>query len=257
MKAVILAGGLGTRISEETGSKPKPMIEIGGIPIIQHIMAIYSQHGFNEFIVCCGYKGYVIKEYFSNFLSHSADVRVSLASNEVEILNTSAPNWEVTLVDTGVDSMTGERLKRVSSYLAGEERFFMTYGDGVGDIDLTQLLEFHRLKGKKATLTAVRPPARFGALSIDSNGAVIDFVEKPAGDNGFINGGFFALEQSVFDYLEDQVNPVWETGTLVQLASEGELSSFLHDGFWRPMDTLRDKAVLDSLAMSGEPPWLS
>lgn len=256
MKAVILAGGFGTRISEETGSRPKPMIEVGSVPLIHHLLSIFAKYGVNEFIICCGYKGYLIKDYFVNYLVHSADIRVSLAGNRVDVLNTQAPDWEVTLVDTGLDSMTGERLRRVRPYLQNDERFFMTYGDGLANVDLKALLATHNAEKRKATVTAVRPPGRFGALEVGSHNNVRKFVEKPLGDGGYINGGFFVLESSIFDYLEGLDNPTWENEPLSRLASDKQLTCFVHDGFWMPMDTLRDKIQLDELASREKVPWL-
>lgn len=256
MKAVILAGGFGTRISEETGSRPKPMIEVGRVPLIHHLLSIFAKYGVNEFIICCGYKGYLIKDYFVNYLVHSADIRVSLASNRVDVLNTQAPDWEVTLVDTGLDSMTGERLRRVRPYLQNDERFFMTYGDGLANVDLKALLATHNAEKRKATVTAVRPPGRFGALEVGSHNNVRKFVEKPLGDGGYINGGFFVLESSIFDYLEGLDNPTWENEPLSRLASDKQLTCFVHDGFWMAMDTLRDKIQLDELASRENLPWL-
>lgn len=256
MKAVILAGGFGTRISEETGSRPKPMIEVGNVPLIHHLLSIFAKYGVNQFIICCGYKGYIIKDYFVNYLVHSADIKVSLGSNRVDVLNTKAPDWEITLVDTGLNSMTGERLRRVRSHLQNDERFFMTYGDGLANIDLNALLATHIKENRKATVTAVRPPGRFGALEIGSRNDVRNFIEKPLGDGGFINGGFFVLENSIFDYLEGLENPTWENEPLKRLAADKQLSCFLHEGFWMAMDTLRDKTLLDELALQADVPWL-
>ena len=256
MKAVILAGGLGTRISEETHLKPKPMIEIGGRPILWHIMKIYSAHGINEFIVCAGYKGYVIKEYFSNYFLHMSDVTFDMASNTVEVHHRKAEPWRVTVVDTGESTMTGGRLKRVASFLR-DGTFCMTYGDGVADIDIKALIAFHRSRPAQATLTAVQPPGRYGALSFsrEDSDLISDFQEKPVGDGAWINGGFFVLEPSVIDYIEQGDATVWEQGPLSKLAQYGELSAYRHRGFWLPMDTLRDRNELQKLWDSGQAPW--
>jgi len=253
MKAVILAGGLGTRLSEETSFKPKPMVEIGGRPILWHIMKIYSAHGINDFVVCCGYKGYVIKEYFANYFLHMSDVTFDMQQNQMHVHNQRAEPWKVTLVDTGDDSMTGGRLGRVAEYVKDEEAFCFTYGDGVADIDVARLLEFHRLHGKKATLTATYPPGRFGALDIH-NESVREFKEKPQGDGAMINGGFFVLSPEVLPYISGDAC-IWEQEPLMKLAKEGELMAFEHEGFWQPMDTLRDKQMLQKLWDSGKAPW--
>jgi glucose-1-phosphate cytidylyltransferase len=253
MKTVILAGGLGTRISEESHLKPKPMIEIGGKPILWHSMKLYSSFGFNDFIVCLGYKGYVVKEYFANYVMHHADLTVDLAKGAIEYHQTKHEPWRVTLVDTGAETMTGGRLKRVAEYLTPGEPFFLTYGDGVADVDLAALEAFHRGHGRAATITAVAPPGRYGALEID-DGQVQRFIEKPPGDNGLINGGFFVLDTSVIDRIEGDAT-VWEAAPLEGLAADGELMAFRHDGFWAAMDTLRDKNILESLWASGEAPW--
>lgn len=253
MKAVILCGGLGTRISEESHLKPKPMIEIGGRPILWHIMKLFSHHGFNEFIICLGYKGYVIKEYFSNYVLHNADLTVDLASGSMEYHATNHEPWKVTLVETGPDTMTGGRLKRVAKYLEPGEPFFFTYGDGVADVDLTALAAFHRSHGKQSTVTAVSPPGRYGALDIVS-GAVERFIEKPPGDNGLINGGFFVLQPEVVSRIAGDEIP-FETAPLEGLAADGELMAWRHEGFWAAMDTLRDKNQLESLWASGKAPW--
>jgi glucose-1-phosphate cytidylyltransferase len=253
MKAVILAGGLGTRLSEETVTKPKPMVEIGGKPILWHIMKTYSHHGIHDFIICCGYKGYVIKEYFANYFLHQSDVTFNMKENTMEVHHKRAEPWTVTLVDTGDDSMTGGRLKRVKQYLKGEEHFCFTYGDGVADIDITELLKFHKAHGKQATLTATFPPGRFGALQI-FNGKVEKFQEKPQGDGARINGGFFVLSPSVIDRIDgDQTT--WEQQPLRSLASDGELMAYNHDGFWQPMDTLRDKNYLEDLWDTNKALW--
>jgi glucose-1-phosphate cytidylyltransferase len=253
MKAVILAGGLGTRISEETNLKPKPMIEIGGKPILWHIMKIYSAHGINDFVVCCGYKGYLIKEYFANYFLHMSDVTFDMARNEMQVHQQKAEPWRVTLVDTGESTMTGGRLKRVADYLRDEQAFCFTYGDGVADVDLSRLIDFHRAHGKLATVTAVQPPGRYGALQMD--GLRVDgFAEKPRGDGGLINGGFFVLSPQVIDYIVADETP-WESSPLERLSDEGELMAFEHRGFWQPMDTLREKKLLEELWASGKAPW--
>lgn len=254
MKAVILAGGLGTRISEESNVRPKPMIEIGGKPILWHIMKIYSSHGINDFIVCCGYKGYVIKEYFSNYFLHMSDITFDLQNNQVEVHQKFAEPWRVTLVDTGEETMTGGRLKRVAPYLAGEDAFCMTYGDGVSDVDITALIEFHRSHGLKATLTATHAPSRFGVLDILPDRTVKSFKEKPQDMRDMINGGFFVLSPKVIDLIEGD-HTVWEREPLEILAEQGQLKTFQHDGFWQPMDTLRDKNFLESLWHSRAAPW--
>ena len=251
MKAVILAGGLGTRISEESHLKPKPMIEIGGKPVLWHIMKSYSHYGINDFIICLGYKGYVIKEYFANYFLHMSDVTFDMANNRMEVHQGYAEPWRVTLIDTGQDTLTGGRLKRVREHV-GEETFCFTYGDGVADIDLQSLIDFHRAHGKHATVTAIQPPGRYGALDMDAS-VVRTFQEKPAGDGAWINGGFFVLEPTVFDYIEGD-HMSWESQPLQQLASEGQLMAYQHGGFWQAMDTLRDKNHLEDL-WNGTPPW--
>jgi glucose-1-phosphate cytidylyltransferase len=253
MKAVILAGGLGTRLSEETQLKPKPMVEIGGKPILWHIMKIYSHFGVNEFIVCCGYKGYMIKEYFANYFLHQSDVTFNMDDNSMEIHRQRAEPWKVTLVDTGEDTMTGGRLRRVKEYLKDEEAFCFTYGDGVGNIDIKNSIEFHKNHGKLATLTATFPPGRFGAIDIVNN-KVINFKEKPKGDGAMVNGGFFILSPKVLDMLENDLT-IWEEEPLTNLAEKGELMAFKHEGFWLPMDTLRDKQKLQELWEAGSAPW--
>lgn len=253
MKAVILAGGFGTRISEETHLKPKPMIEIGGKPILWHIMKLYSTHGVNDFIICCGYKGYVIKEYFANYFLHTSDVTFDMTNNSMEVHEQHAEPWKVTLVDTGESSMTGGRLKRVAKYIEAEEAFCFTYGDGLSDVDIKASIEFHRQHGKLATVTAVQPPGRYGAIQ-QSNNQVTGFKEKPRGDGGLINGGFFVLSPKVLDLIEgDQTS--WEAEPLTTLATQQELMAYEHQGFWRPMDTLRDKIQLEELWSSGQAPW--
>ncbi|MEO9168670.1 MAG: glucose-1-phosphate cytidylyltransferase [Aestuariivirga sp.] len=253
MKAVILAGGFGTRLSEETHLKPKPMIEIGGKPLIWHIMKLYSHHGVNDFIVCCGYKGYVIKEYFANYFLHSSDVTFDMTNNAMEVHQQKAEPWRVTLVDTGEATLTGGRLKRVQPYLEGANFFCFTYGDGLADVNVEAQLKFHAAHGKLATVTAVQPPGRYGALDMEGD-RVSGFLEKPRGQGGYINGGFFILSPKVIDLIEDD-NTSWEGQPLERLASSGELRAFKHDGFWQPMDTLREKNHLESLWSSGSAPW--
>jgi glucose-1-phosphate cytidylyltransferase len=253
LKAVILSGGLGTRLSEETSSRPKPMVEIGGKPILWHIMKIYSAHGINDFVICCGYKGYVIKEYFSNYLLHMSDVTLDMENNEVKIHNKRAESWKITLVDTGDHSMTGGRLRRVREYVEHEESFCFTYGDGVADINICNLIQYHSTHGKEATLTATYPTGRFGALEIDS-GTVKNFQEKPKGDGSMINGGFFVLKPSVIDLIDDD-DVIWEQKPLMSLAKNNQLMAYEHTGFWQPMDTLRDKLYLEKLWKDGNAPW--
>jgi len=253
MKAVILAGGMGTRISEETHLKPKPMIEIGGMPILWHIMKIYSFHNINEFIICCGYKGYLIKEYFANYLLHMSDVTIDISNNSVDIHKVNAEPWKITLIDTGEKTMTGGRLKRVSKYLNDNEDFCMTYGDGLGNIDINSLIKAHKNLGRIATVSATVSPARFGALEIKSD-QVIGFREKPKGDGMLINGGFFVLSSSVLDLIKDDTT-VWEKEPMNHLAINNMLSVYEHKGFWHPMDTLRDKTYLENLWTNGNAPW--
>ncbi len=253
MKAVILAGGLGTRLSEETDLKPKPMVEIGGKPILWHIMKSYSTHGVHDFIICCGYKGYVIKEYFANYFLHQSDVTFDMSHNTMEVHEKRAEPWKVTLVDTGDRTMTGGRLKRVEEYLKNENEFLFTYGDGVSDVDITETIKFHRQHGKLATLTATYPPGRFGALEIKNN-QIVSFHEKPKGDGGMINGGYFVLSPKVLNYIEND-KTVWEQHPLNKLSKEGELMSYEHKGFWQPMDTLRDKHYLEELWGNTKAPW--
>lgn len=253
MKAIILAGGLGTRISEETHLKPKPMVEIGGKPILWHIMKIYSAHGVNEFIICCGYKGYLIKEYFANYFLHMSDVTFDMATNQMEVHQQKAEPWRVTLVDTGENTLTGGRLKRVADYVSQEEAFCFTYGDGVADVDITRQIKFHHQHGKWATVTAVQPPGRYGALNITDQ-QVSSFSEKPRGDGGLINGGFFILNPQCLDLIATDQSS-WEGEPLVQLAQMGQLMAFEHQGFWQPMDTLREKNLLESLWASNKAPW--
>lgn len=252
MKAVILAGGLGTRISEETDTKPKPMVAIGGYPVLWHIMKIYSSFGINDFIICCGYKGYVIKEYFANYALHRSDVTIDLQNHDVQVLQNYAEPWKVTLVDTGLDTMTGGRLKRVREYL-DDEPFCFTYGDGVSDVDISSVIAFHESQKTLATVVAVRPPGRFGAIDMDEN-LVTAFREKPAGDGNFINAGFFVLEPGTLDYVEGD-RTIWEREPLEKLAGARQLSAFIHDGFWQCMDTLRDKIHLEALWSEDKAPW--
>ena len=254
MKAVILAGGLGTRLSEETTSKPKPMVEIGGMPILWHIMKTYSSHGVNEFIICCGYKGYVIKEYFANYFLHMSDITFNMKDNSFDVHQNNAEPWTVTLVDTGLETLTGGRLKRVQEYIKDEESFCFTYGDGLSNVNISALILYHKKFGKEATLTAVRPQARFGAIKINSDGLIDHFQEKPDGDGSWINGGFFVLSPKVIERIEgDQTS--WEAAPLSELASDGELAAFQHDGFWQPMDTLREKILLNNLWNEDKAPW--
>lgn len=252
MKVVILAGGIGTRLSEETVVKPKPMVEVGGKPVLWHIMKIYSTAGIRDFIICLGYKGYVIKEYFANYFLHMSDVTFDMAHNKMEVHQNSVEPWRVTLVDTGDTTMTGGRIKRIAPYLDNED-FCCTYGDGVGDIDITKLIAFHKAQGKLATLTATKPPGRFGAMNLDGS-RVVSFQEKPQGDGGWINGGFFVLSPEVIDYIEGD-HSIWEREPMEKLAQEGQMAAYLHHGFWQPMDTLRDKAHLEELWASGKAPW--
>lgn len=253
MKAVILAGGRGSRLSEETAAKPKPMVEIGGRPILWHIMKIYSAHGINDFVVCLGYKGYIIKEYFANYFLHTADVTFDIARNRVEVHSSKSEPWRVTLIDTGEESQTGGRLKRAIRYVAADEAFCMTYGDGVGDINISAAIDEHRSAGLLATVTATRPPARFGALNL-GKGRVVSFSEKPISESGWINGGFFVLSPKVVDYISGD-DVAWELAPMERLSREGQLGVFVHSGFWQPMDTLRDKIYLDQLWSGGAAPW--
>ena len=253
MKAVILAGGQGTRLSEETGSKPKPLVEIGGMPILWHIMKIYSHYDVNEFIVCCGYKGYLIKEFFANYFLHTSDVTFDLTQNEMQVHKNNSEPWKVTLVDTGEDSMTGGRLRRISHYIKDEANFCFTYGDGVADINIAELIKFHRDQGTQATVTAVYPPGRFGKLEV-SKGLVSSYKEKPKGDGALVNGGFFVLSPKVLDRISSD-QTIWEETPLSELARQGELSAYEHHGFWQPMDTLRDRQLLENLWQEGSAPW--
>ena len=254
MKAVILAGGLGTRISEETALKPKPMVEIGGKPVLWHIMKIYSAHGVNEFVICCGFRSYVIKEYFANYFLHMSDVTFDMLDNRMEVHQRHAEPWRVTLVETGERTLTGGRLKRVAPYIAGEEAFCFTYGDGVADIDVAAQLAFHRAHGKLATVTAVQPPGRYGALDFAAGDSVRGFIEKPKGEGGWINGGFFVLSPKVIDYIDGDETS-WEDTPMTRIATAGELTAYRHVGFWHPMDTLRDKNHLEDLWAEGRAPW--
>ena len=253
MKAVILAGGLGTRISEETHLKPKPMIEIGGKPILWHILKLYGHHGINDFVICCGYKGYVIKEYFANYFLHTSDVTFDMSDNSMSVHSQKAEPWKVTLVDTGESTLTGGRLARVRDYLDSDEPFCFTYGDGVGDVNIGELVAHHAREGRKATLTAVQPPGRFGSLAFE-RGRVMRFEEKPQGDGSWINGGFFVLDPSVIDLIDGD-RCTWEQEPLKTLAETGQLTAYHHEGFWQPMDTLRDKKMLEDLWQRGQAPW--
>ncbi|MDX2242896.1 MAG: glucose-1-phosphate cytidylyltransferase [Leptolyngbyaceae cyanobacterium bins.302] len=254
MKAVILAGGLGTRLSEETAIKPKPMVEVGGQPILWHIMKIYSAHGINDFIICCGYKGYVIKEYFANYFLRMSDITFDMKTNRMDVHAGNAEPWRVTLVDTGENTLTGGRLKRVREHI-GNETFCFTYGDGVSDVNITQLIQFHNAQGTLATLTAVQPPGRFGAIALAQEQTLISsFHEKPGGDGAYINGGYFVLQPEVIDYIADD-STTWEQEPLQKLAHSGQLAAFKHDGFWQPMDTLKDKNYLEGLWQKGKAPW--
>ncbi|MFM1989526.1 MAG: glucose-phosphate cytidylyltransferase [Pseudomonadota bacterium] len=252
MKAVILAGGLGTRLAEETSVRPKPMVEIGGKPLLWHLMKLYGRHGINDFVVCLGYRGYVIKEYFANYFLHSSDVTFDLAENRMEVCHRHCEPWRVTLIDTGDATQTGGRLRRVRDYV-GDETFCFTYGDGLSDVDLGALIAFHRSQGVLATVTAVQPPGRFGALELEGS-RIRAFAEKPRGDGGWINGGFFVLEPEAIGYIAGDPTP-WEAEPLESLARDGQLSAFMHRGFWQPMDTLRDKTMLEGLWQSGAAPW--
>ncbi len=252
MKAVILAGGLGTRISEETATRPKPMVEIGGMPVLWHLLKIYSHHGINDFIICLGYKGYLIKEYFANYFLHMSDITIDLSTNKLEVHHKHAEPWRITLVDTGEQTQTGGRLKRVADYLDGDT-FCFTYGDGLANINIAAEIAFHGAKGGLATMCAVRPPGRFGAINIEDN-RIIRFEEKPSGDGSWINGGFFVLERGVLGYIKDD-STVWERGPLETLARDGRISAYIHQGFWQPLDTLRDKIKLEELWQGGRAPW--
>lgn len=253
MKVVLLAGGLGTRLSEETILRPKPMVEIGGSPILWHIMKIYASHGFNEFVICLGYKGYLIKEYFANYFLHQSDVTFDMKENKMEIHNSLAEHWKVTLVDTGFGTMTGGRVKRVQKYL-NNEPFLLTYGDGVGSVNIRESVEFHRQNNKLLTVTAVQPSGRFGALNISDGNSVLSFLEKPKGDGAWINGGFFVCQPQVLDYITED-STIFEREPLENIAADGQMMAYKHDGFWKPMDTLRDKQELESLWEAGNAPW--
>ena len=253
MKVVILAGGFGIRLSEETELKPKPMVEIGGHPILWHIMKIYSHFGFNDFIICLGYKGFMIKEYFMNYFVYSSDLKVDTSKNKIEVLNNRSEDWTVTLVDTGINTMTGGRIKRVKDYIE-EQTFMLTYGDGVADVNISKLLEFHTSHGKPVTLTAVQPEGRYGSLRIGNDGTVQNFIEKPPGDGGWVNGGFYVLNDEVFDYIEGD-ETVWEQGPMYRLSEENKVRAYRHTGFWKAMDTLPEKRRLEEIWDSGRAPW--
>ena len=253
MKVVILAGGLGTRLSEETTLKPKPMVEIGGMPIIWHIMKIYSAHGFNDFVICLGYKGYLIKEYFANYFLHKSDITIDLSSNSIKVHDSYAEPWKITLVDTGHDSMTGGRIKRIEKHV-DNKAFMLTYGDGIGNVDIRRLIEYHMANKKLCTVTAVQPSGRFGALHLQPNNAVSSFVEKPKGDHAWINGGFFICEPGIFEFIEGD-HTTWEREPMENLALRGQLVAFMHEGFWKPMDTLRDKNELEHEWATGRAKW--
>jgi glucose-1-phosphate cytidylyltransferase len=255
MKVVLLAGGFGTRISEESDLKPKPMIEIGGKPILWHIMKLYSHYGYNDFVILLGYKSYVIKEYFANYFLHQSDVTIDLKNNNMEIHNNSSEPWKVTLVDTGLNTMTGGRIKRAQKYI-GDETFMLTYGDGVSDVDIESLVACHREHGKAITMTSVQPEGRFGALDIEDGNRVKSFIEKPKGDGHWINGGFFVCEPKVFDYITEGDETVFEQSPLVNLANDGEMIAYKHTGFWKPMDTLRDKVKLNEMYDNNKAPWI-
>jgi len=254
MKVVILAGGLGTRLSEETDIKPKPMVMIGNQPILWHIMKIYSSYGFNDFIICLGYKGYVIKEYFHHYFLHLSDVTIDFETNKIDYHLSKAEPWKVTLVDTGLNTMTGGRIKKVQKYI-GDAPFMLTYGDGVGNINIPALIEYHKKRGKYATLTAAQPTGKFGALEIDNDNNILTFMEKPRGDRGWVNAGFFVLEPEIFDYIPEGEDTFWEREPLEKLAKDGQLVAYKHHGFWKPMDTLRDKIELETLWNSGKAKW--
>lgn len=253
MKVVILAGGLGTRLSEETILRPKPMVEIGGMPILWHIMKIYSSYGYNDFIICLGYKGYVVKEYFANYFLHKSDVTIDLSNNSIKVHDSQAEPWKITLVDTGNDSMTGGRIKRIKDHV-NDETFMLTYGDGVGSVNISELVSFHRKNNKLCTVTSVQPSGRFGALNINDQQQVDSFMEKPKGDGSWINGGYFVCEPTVFDYIKDDAT-VWEKEPMEKLAANGEMAAFKHEGFWKPMDTLRDKQELEESWISNKAAW--
>jgi len=255
MKVLLLAGGLGSRLSEETTLKPKPMVEIGGRPILWHIMKIYSHYGFNEFVVMCGYKGYIIKEYFANYYRHRSDLTIDMANNTTTYHKNHAEPWKITLVDTGADTMTGGRIKRVQDYV-GNEPFLLTYGDGVGDVNIAEVVKFHKEQGKLVTMTSVQPEGRFGSLDIDENNIIKSFIEKPKGDGSWINAGFFVCEPEVFNYIKKGDPTVFEKDPLENLAKDGQLVTYKHEGFWKPMDTLRDKSQLEEMIEAGTAPWI-
>jgi glucose-1-phosphate cytidylyltransferase len=254
MKVVILAGGLGTRLSEETVLKPKPMVEIGGMPILWHIMKIYSAHGFNDFVICLGYKGYIVKEYFANYFLHKSDVTIDLKDNSIKVHDSQAEPWKITLVDTGVDSMTGGRIKRIQEHTCNEA-FMLTYGDGVSNINIKELVSFHKNHGKYCTVTSVQPSGRFGALNILEDASVHSFTEKPRGDGLWVNGGYFVCEPNIFDFIKGGDRTVWEQNPMEEIANAGKMSAFKHEGFWRPMDTLKDKNDLNDMWDKNEAPW--
>jgi glucose-1-phosphate cytidylyltransferase len=254
MKVIILAGGLGTRLSEETVLKPKPMVEIGGMPILWHIMKIYSAHGFNDFVICLGYKGYMIKEYFANYFLHKSDVTIDLTNNSIQTHDSQAEPWKITLVDTGNESMTGGRIKRIQPY-TNNETFLLTYGDGVGNINIKKLVEYHKQHGKHCTVTSVQPSGRFGALNILEDNSVHSFMEKPKGDGSWINGGFFVCEPDIFNYINEGDSTVWEQKPMEQIANDNQMCAFKHEGFWRPMDTMKDKHDLNDMWSEGKSPW--
>jgi glucose-1-phosphate cytidylyltransferase len=256
MQVAILAGGFGTRLSEETNLIPKPMVEIGGKPILWHIMNIYSQQGFDDFIIMLGYKGYVIKEYFANYFLHQSDISIDLKKNKLEILDSHSEPWKVTLIDTGLNSMTGHRVKRIEKYIEGDQ-FLLTYGDGLSDVDLNALIDFHNKQESIVTLTAVQPQGRFGSLNINQNNTIVDFNEKPKGDNMWVNGGFFVSDKEVFDHIDNDPLCNWEDDVLTPLATENLLSAYKHDGFWQCMDTLREKNLLNKMALENNTPWLN
>ncbi|MGE5475848.1 MAG: glucose-1-phosphate cytidylyltransferase [Bacteroidales bacterium] len=255
MKAVILAGGMGTRIREEGSIRPKPLVEVGGMPILWHIMKIYSHFGIDEFIICLGYKGYMIKEYFSNYALHMSDVTFDMSSGRCRVHSNKSENWRVTLVDTGEDAMTGARIAKIRSYVQDDDAFCLTYGDGVSDLNIADSIRFHKVSGRLALVTAVRPPPRFGTLELGAEGEVLNFAEKPTGDGAWINGGFFVLNPGIFDFIPEGEGVVWEREPLEALARAGQLMSYRHDGFWQPMDTVRDRDNLDGLWRSGKAPW--
>jgi len=254
MKVVLLAGGLGTRLSEETVLKPKPMVEIGGMPMLWHIMKMYSAHGYNDFVVCLGYKGYVVKEYFANYFMHKSDITIDLATNSMQVHDTNAEPWKITLVDTGVDSMTGGRVKRIQNHI-GNEPFMLTYGDGVSNVDIKKLVEFHQSKGKLCTVTSVQPSGRFGAINMSEDETVLAFMEKPKGDGAWINGGFFVCEPGVFNYIQGGDATIWERDPMENLAKDNQMAAFKHEGFWKPMDTLRDKIELEQDWVNNKAQW--